>query len=130
MKPTYVSAVFRNPSVEGETVEVEGWLTIDTKSPYEAGQTTFIFITPSLDYDEENHKLGFRFKDLVSITPAQSIREFRVAGSWAEAHSQRQASIGLNNTFMRQNENGTLEEIPPDEVNAQRERVKKMLADG
>lgn len=85
MKPAYVSAVFRNPYREGETIELEGWLTLDTQAPNKEGQSAFLLISPSLDYDEDTMKIGMLFKDIVSITPAQSVREYSVPSTWEDA---------------------------------------------
>lgn len=78
MKPAYVTVEFWRENRD-DTAMIEGWLTVDFI------QTNNVLITPSLDYDEATIKIAIAWDKLISITPAQSIRDYWVAGTWKDA---------------------------------------------
>lgn len=103
-KPAYVSVEFWRKDRD-DTVTIEGWATNEN--------TEYLFVSPSIDYDPEAIKFAVPNDKVISITPAQSIREY------AEA-----ASIGDNNRIVVTDGKGGLREI---DLNASRGKGKRPI---
>lgn len=76
MKPAYVTVEFWRESRD-DVATIEGWLTNDDDK--------YLFVTPTLDYDVEVMKFAIPNEKIISIIPAQSVRDYGVAETRAEA---------------------------------------------